>query len=94
MEKFKCNCCGKEHGTLVDMARCILACSEKIKREEEQKRKVELEKERKRKEIDDMFSKLVELTFSYNKEYGSIAPIWVSAETYRHMRVVFQDSNT
>ena len=38
MNKFKCNYCGKEYDTPEGMAECIMACSEKIKREEEQKR--------------------------------------------------------
>lgn len=43
MTKFTCTYCDKEYDTPVERAKCEIACSEKIKREEEIKKQKEFE---------------------------------------------------
>lgn len=72
MEKFKCTCCGKEYNTAEEVVRCIISCSERIKRENDEKRKAELENERKvrKDEVQKVFDTFAKLMDNYEKDFN------------------------
>lgn len=76
MEKKKalytCPYCKSEHETPGSLARCILVCEEKIKKEKEEERKAKLkaEKEARYKEVIDAYKNFEELRSKYVDDYG------------------------
>lgn len=83
MSTFKCTYCNKEYDFPEDMARCVITCSEKIKREEEQKRIAYVEKERevRVKEAQEAFDNLLEIVVNYEKDYNKTLSLKINNPT-------------
>ncbi len=69
---YKCGVCGTEHQSIIDRARCEIACTEKA---EEEARKIEETKKKeeqkvRKAEVDTAFEHLHKLITAYVKDYG------------------------
>ena len=69
---YTCPYCKRECETPGGLARCILSCEEKIKKEKEEERKAKLraEKEVRYKEVIDAYDNFEELRNKYVDDYG------------------------
>lgn len=69
---YKCGICGKEYSSVLDRAKCEIACAEKV--EEEARKAAELKKKEEQKirkaEVDVAFKKLYDLIEAYIRDYG------------------------
>ncbi|MEG1205117.1 MAG: hypothetical protein RSD74_01645 [Angelakisella sp.] len=84
---FKCSVCGKDYPTDVEMAKCILSCSEK-KRKEEESRDRETNKNADRAVIDELIAKRKQLStevISKCKTIDKISnEIYLNVKEYLH----------
>ncbi len=71
-DKFTCPLCGKKYNAPEEMANCILACTEKKRKAEEQARAEKLIKEKavRKQEIIALSDKLRDLADKYRKDYN------------------------
>ena len=69
---YVCPYCKEEHTNPSDLAHCILACEDRIKREEEERKQAELAitKEARKKELDEAFEKWNKLKNAFIRDYG------------------------
>lgn len=70
--RYKCGICGTEHSSVLDRAKCEIACSEKAEEEARLAAEAKKKEEQKlRKEaVDKAFEHLHELITEYVKDYG------------------------
>lgn len=71
--RYKCGICGKEHESVLERAKCEIACTEK-KAEEERKAaelKMEAEYASRKAEVDAAFDNAYELRDKFLNDYGS-----------------------